>query len=107
MSGYSDSLLAMLISFFTIMGLYVLGRRGFRKEGDKSESYACGEKMPATNPVLSIIFFKYAFAFLVLDIVAMIIAFSLGVKFSPISFGVLLTYAFCMLLSILMIFSGE
>jgi NADH:ubiquinone oxidoreductase subunit 3 (subunit A) len=48
---------------------------------DKLLPYACGEDMPAVKPRLTINIYNYATMFLVLDVIAVIIALSMGVKF--------------------------
>lgn len=48
------------------------------KSPDKLAPYACGEYLPPERVPIRVLFFKYACLFLILDVVALLLAFTLG-----------------------------
>jgi len=48
------------------------------QSSNKVAPYACGELLPAERVPVRVLFFKYACLFLVLDVVALLLAFTLG-----------------------------
>ncbi|HDD63609.1 MAG TPA: NADH-quinone oxidoreductase subunit A [Thermoprotei archaeon] len=73
---------AFFLALLTTLSIYYLGRKiapPFRPNKDKVAPYACGEYFPPEKVPMKIIFFQYATLFLVFDIVAMLLVFSMGI----------------------------
>lgn len=72
----------------------------------KLSPYACGEDMPAEKAPMSIRLYNYAAMFLVLDVVAIIIALSMKFSFYQnfVIGSLAITYIILMLISILLVF---
>jgi NADH:ubiquinone oxidoreductase subunit 3 (subunit A) len=73
---------------------------------DKVTSYACGEDLPPVKARVSMYLYNYASLFLILDVIAMVIALSMGVTFQrhPFTLFVILIYLVIATISAVLIF---
>ena len=73
-----------ILSLLIALSIYYIGKKiapPFKPNKDKVSPYACGEYFPPEKVPMKIIFFKYAVLFLIFDIVALLIAFSMRIEF--------------------------
>lgn len=73
--------LIIIASLALALSAYVLHKRvapNPPKSSDKLAPYACGEYLPPDRVPIRVLFFKYACLFLILDVVALLLAFTLG-----------------------------
>lgn len=69
---------AFLFSLVVVFAIYLLGRSKTRANDDKSSTYACGEKAQTEDAPVSIHIFEFAAAFLIFDVIAIMLIFSFG-----------------------------
>ena len=75
---------AFLLSILTAASIYVLGKKlapAFTPNKDKVAPYACGEYFPPKKVPMRVRFFQYAVLFLIFDIIAMLVVFSMGIPY--------------------------
>jgi len=105
-----STLLAVIAAALTLaVAAYVFHRwvapRPFQSTG-KLAPYACGEHLPPERVPVRVLFFKYACLFLALDVVALLLAFTIGealhyhvVKYLALVYGAVALSALTLLVS--------
>lgn len=107
----STPIIAFILSLASAAVIYALGGRIAPpgKEGKgKTSPYACGEDLPPIKTSLSVKLFNYAALFLVLDVISIMLALSMGVSVSAVPMVGLLavTYVLIVMLSISFLLRG-
>ncbi len=74
--------IALVIVFIVILLIYLLGgaisAKAPKTEG-KLEPYACGESFPPARSPIRILFFNFAALFMVFDVIALFLAFTINI----------------------------
>lgn len=84
MVAASSPIIVFVLAIIAAAIIYGIGGRISPKpkpSEDKLKPYACGEDMPPERARLGVYLYNYAAMFLVLDVVAVIFALSMGVPF--------------------------
>ncbi|MGC8960880.1 MAG: NADH-quinone oxidoreductase subunit A [Candidatus Bathyarchaeia archaeon] len=84
MAAESSPIIVFILAVIVAAVIYGVGGRISPKpkpSEDKLMPYACGEDMPPERARLGVYLYNYAAMFLVLDVVAVIFALSMGVPF--------------------------
>ena len=105
MSGLLTLGIAVLVSFLVACATYftgkMIGAKG-EKTPAKLDPYACGEDFPPEKAPISIHVFDFAALFMVFDVVALVIALSMGISIyeEPIVLALVLLYAVVVFISL-------
>jgi NADH:ubiquinone oxidoreductase subunit 3 (subunit A) len=107
----STPIIVFILSLAAGAVLYAVGGRispPSKGSKGKSSPYACGEDLPPIKTSLSVKLFNYAALFLVLDVISIMLALSMGVSTSAVPMvGMLaVTYIIIVLLSISLLLRG-
>ncbi len=110
-SPLTTPIMAFILSLAAAAILYGVGGRvspPSKESKDKVLTYACGEDLPPVKASLSVKLFNYAALFLVLDVISIMLALSMGVSvFAVPGVGLLaVTYILLVLLSVSMLLRG-
>lgn len=73
---------SLTIALLIVTMIYLLGKSLGPKPSqsrDKLESYACGESFPPARGPIRLLFFNFAALFMVFDVVALFLAFTLNI----------------------------
>jgi NADH:ubiquinone oxidoreductase subunit 3 (subunit A) len=84
LAAESSPVIAFILAIIASAVIYGIGGRISPKpkpSEDKLMPYACGEEMPPEKARLGVYLYNYAAMFLVLDVVAVVFAMSMGVPF--------------------------
>ncbi|MEM2122549.1 MAG: NADH-quinone oxidoreductase subunit A [Candidatus Bathyarchaeia archaeon] len=84
MAAGSSPIIVFILAIIAAAVIYGVGGRISPKpkpSEDKLKPYACGEDMPPEKARLGVYLYNYAAMFLILDVVAVIFALSMGVPF--------------------------
>jgi len=92
-----DLVIALIVTFLVVLGLYLLGGRlsvKAPKSRMKLEPYACGESLPPARSPVRLLFFNFAALFMVFDVIALFLAFTINVPpaYKPGIISLLLIY---------------
>lgn len=77
-----ELIIALTVTFLVILLIYLLGDRlsvKAPKSRMKLEPYACGESLPPARSPIRLLFFNFAALFLVFDIIALFLAFTINI----------------------------
>lgn len=107
----STPIFAFILSLASAAVLYAVGGRispPSKQSREKASPYACGEDLPPVKTSLSVKLFNYAALFLVLDVISIVLALSMGVSTSAVPLIGLLavTYILIIVLSVSLLLRG-
>ncbi|MEM1976363.1 MAG: NADH-quinone oxidoreductase subunit A [Nitrososphaerota archaeon] len=77
-----ELIIALTVTFLVILLIYLLGGRlsvKAPKSRMKLEPYACGESLPPARSPIRLLFFNFAALFLVFDVIALFLAFTINI----------------------------
>ncbi|MEM4021341.1 MAG: NADH-quinone oxidoreductase subunit A [Nitrososphaerota archaeon] len=77
-----ELIITLTVTFLVILLIYLLGGRlsvKAPKSRMKLEPYACGESLPPARSPIRLLFFNFAALFLVFDVIALFLAFTINI----------------------------
>ncbi|MEM3506297.1 MAG: NADH-quinone oxidoreductase subunit A [Candidatus Bathyarchaeia archaeon] len=104
----SSPIIGFIIAVLVSIIIYIMGGAIAPKassSNDKIAPYACGEDMPPEKSSISIHVFDFAALFMVFDVIALVVALSMGISIyeEPIVLALVLLYAILVLISLLVL----
>lgn len=107
-----DLIIALIITFLMIFLIYSLGGKlsvKAPKSRMKLEPYACGENFPPARSPVRLLFFNFAALFLVFDVIALFLAFTMNIPAAhkPKVISLLMIYALILGIAIQLLGRGR